>query len=268
MLSVSLTALPGPARRLLDAAVSSIARDPDAEPGRKPDRPFEAVQLDARRQVRAEELGATARRELRHRMGERGLSLSGLLFPLRGPLADPERLDARIDALGQAMGLAFDLGCRAVVIPGGRLPDGPDAERLAEVLDVLARRGDRTGATPTLRLGPDAGGWAELLGGVGGAPIDVQFDPAACVIAGQGVEASLRSLADRVSQLRLRDAAADSRGSGRETPLGRGEVDFDLLAGLSTELARPPALVVDPGEATAADLRRGVAFARAVFAGP
>ena len=268
MLSVSLTSLSGGVRALLDAAVSSIARDPDAEPGTQADRPFEAVQLDARRQVRAEELGATARRELRHRINERGLKLSGLVFPLRGSVADADRLDARLDALRQAMTLAFELGGRSVILPSGRLPeaDSPEADRLAEVLDVLARHGDRCGATLTLRLGSDAAEWAAWLDAVSeAAPVGVQFDAAAAVMAGQGVEEALRAVADRTVQLRLRDAVSESRTAGREVTLGRGEVDFDLLAGLSTELPSRPVLVVDPSDASAAQLRSGVAFARAVF---
>ena len=269
MISVSLTALPGPLRQVLSRGLEAVARDPEAEPGARVERPFEAVQLDARRQVRAEELGETARREIRRRLSERGLGVSGLLFPLRGRVADEDRLDARIAAVQAAMGLAFDLGGRALILPAGRRPEegAPEEARTADVLDLLSRHGDRTGVTLTLRLGSDAGRWAAFLDGLD-APLAAQFDPAAAVIAGQPIEASLRAVAPLVTQLRIRDAVAESAHSGREVQVGRGEVDFELLAGLSTELDRPPTLVVDPGEATAANLRAAVQFAKAVFAGP
>lgn len=267
MLSVSLTSLSDPLRRLLDVAVTSIARDPAAQPGTRPDRPFEAVQLDGRRQARAEQLSATARRELRHRLSERDLSLSSLTFPLRASLAEAERLDERIDALREAMTLTYELGGRHTVVPGGRLPaeDSPEAARLAEVLAVLARHGERCGTLPTLRLGADAAAWAAWLDACD-LPTPVQFDPASCVIGGQPVADAFAAVSERIVQVRVRDAVAESRGAGREVRVGRGEVDFDMLAALSTQLSRPPAIIVDPGEATAADLRAAVAFARAVFA--
>ena len=268
MISVSLTSQPGPVRQLMERTLADIVRDPGGEPGHRPDRLFDAVQLDARRQFRAEEAGRTARRELRHRLSERGLSLSGLMFPLRGSLADPERLDERIHAVQQAMALAFDLGTRALVVPGGRVPEANSAEseRLADVIETIARHGDRTGATLTLQIGSDGEAWNAWLSDVSqAAPVAVQFDPAACVMSGQAMERNLRALSDRVSQLRIRDGVSESRTSGREVTVGRGEVDFDLLAGMATELSARPTLVIDPDAARPAELRQAVQFVRTVF---
>ena len=118
----------------------------------------------------------------------------------------------------------------------------------------------------TLRLGSDAERWSKwLTEATRDAPLAVQFDPASAIIAGQNVENTLRAVSEFVTQIRLRDAVSESSTTGREVQIGRGEVDFDLLAGLSTELSRPPALVVDPSEATPAALRTAVSFARAVF---
>ena len=52
------------------------------------------VQLDCRNELKADELSATGRRELLHRIEEMRLSIASLDFPLRRGLLDPDRLDA------------------------------------------------------------------------------------------------------------------------------------------------------------------------------
>src|SRR5580704_16098478 len=81
------------------------------------------VQLDCRNELKADELSATGRRELLHRLEEMRLSIAALDFPLRSGLFDPDRLDARISGLKQAMDFSSLLRCRTVTVKiGGRLP--------------------------------------------------------------------------------------------------------------------------------------------------
>jgi sugar phosphate isomerase/epimerase len=57
------------------------------------------VQLDCRNELKPDELSATGRRELMHRVEEMRLSITSLDFPLKRGLLDPDRLDARVAAL-------------------------------------------------------------------------------------------------------------------------------------------------------------------------
>lgn len=225
---------------------------------------IDAVELDARRQVVASNLGATARRQIRHLLSERDLSLSGLMFPLRGGIAAIDRLDDRIASLTQACELAYALGTKHVVVPFV-LPEEDEVERTVDVLANVAQSADHIGAILTLRLGADAAAIGELLrDAASSAPIAVQFDPASCVTAGDRLEDSVRLLADCIEQFRVMDVVKTSRGSGRETAVGRGEVDFELLAALSHELPIR-AVVVSPDDPKVAPLADATAYARAVF---
>ena len=80
------------------------------------------VQLDARNEAKPSDLSATGRRQFAHALAEIGLQLASLDFPLRRPLWDPERLNARIEALKQAMEFAYELKARVVTVRLGGLP--------------------------------------------------------------------------------------------------------------------------------------------------
>src|SRR5580704_18807423 len=85
------------------------------------------VQLDVRNELKPAELSATGRRELLHRVEEIRLAIASLDFPLRRGLFDPERLDARLAALKEAMDFASLMRCRVVTVRLGRLADGDGA---------------------------------------------------------------------------------------------------------------------------------------------
>ncbi len=81
--------------------------------------------------------------------------MASLDFPLRRPLWDAERLDARVEALKQTMEFAYELKARIVTVRLGGLPDESDVagrSLLKAVLNDLARHGNRVGVT--LAVGP------------------------------------------------------------------------------------------------------------------
>ena len=251
-LAVSLANVDRPLRPLLDVAA-----------GWKVD----GVVLDTRSQVRPDEFGQTARRQLRHTLSERRLRLAALAVPTRSGLADPDRLDARLGAILSAMQLAYDLGSLAVAVRVGVWPTEDDAaERLGRVIDELATASDRIG--PRLTLMPSPGSLrplSELVAELD-APLAVQLDPAAAVQGGEPLEASARSLAEAITHLRVRDA---QRESG-ETVLGRGKVDWTTAAGLAADLPSLEWFVVDrtEGSQRSVDLETGLTFTRRVFLPP
>lgn len=225
----------------------------------------DAVEIDARRQLTANEVGQTARRQIRHLLAERSMRCSGLLFPVRGSIADVNRLGDRIDAASEAMQLAYDLGARKLVVPFHPPTDDLERERTLDVLTTLVERGDRCGCQLLLRVGGGAEAVAILLES---SPtlsvVGVQFDPAASSVAGQKIDTEVQRLAPFIRQIRMIDALRSSSGLGRETALGRGEVDFDMLAAVAAQLPID-AVVVSPDDVQIASLENGIEFTRAVF---
>ena len=117
------------------------------------------VQLDARNEIKPSEMSATGRRQFLHLLSETGLQLASLDFPLRRRLWDAERLDARLEALKETMQFAYELKARTVTVRLGGLPDESDAAGqalLGNVLNDLARHGNRVGVTLAVGPGPGA----------------------------------------------------------------------------------------------------------------
>lgn len=223
------------------------------------------VELDSRRQVIPSELGSTARRQLRHLINERSLKLSALQFPLRGGLADLDRLADRVDAIKQSMALGYELGTTSINVPFTCPVDEASRIRTAEVLAEVALFGDRTGCRIMLRTGGEADDVADLLQQADCVDlIDVQLDPAGCLSTNESLESAFSRLGDAIRQVRIIDAIRAARGLGRETTIGRGEVDFDMLAALASQ-GPVNFAVISPDDPTNVSLEDGIAFGKAVF---
>ena len=196
----------------------------------------DGVRLDLRTELRAAELSATAVRELRRRLAEHGLKTGPAVFPTRGALHAEDRLEERVAGLTAALRLAADLRCDTLSLRPFRLPaaDAPAATLLAEVLSDVARAGSHVGVIPCLTPAGDADRVAEVLGGVRVGPFGVNLDPAAVLLGGGDVAETIRSLHDRIHAVTARDAIADASG-GKETPVGRGEVDWEETLALLHE---------------------------------
>jgi sugar phosphate isomerase/epimerase len=226
------------------------------------------VQLDCRNELKPDELSATGRRELLHRLEEMRLSIASLDFPLRRGLFDPDRLDARIAALKQAMDFASLFRCRVVTVGLGRLPgdsEGPQDLPLA-VLSDLARHGNHVGVT--LALGP--GGEApaallELLRQVTAGPLGINFDPASVVSSGRSPVEVVAEWGTLLNHVMVRDATR----AGTEVPVGRGEVAWDELLAVVHELDFRGWFCIDrtQGDDRAGDAARAIQYVRSVELG-
>src|SRR5947199_9336035 len=109
----------------------------------------EAVEIDARNELRPEELSRTGVRQMRKMLDDLNLRVSAVSFRTRRGYHVPQDLEARIDATKRAMQLAYDLGTKAVVNAIGPLPHESDAAATTTMIEALAdigRHGQRVGA--------------------------------------------------------------------------------------------------------------------------
>ena len=213
--------------------------------GRVKDAGADGVRLDLRSELRAADLSATARRELRHRLREHGLAAGPAVFPTRGALHASDRLDERVAGVTAALQLAADLGCDTLTLRpfappavgqsgDGEGDDGGEAALLVEVLSDVARAGQHVGVIPCVTPAGNPRRWAETVAAVSTGPVGVNLDPAAVLRAGGDPAAAARATAGLIRTVTARDALADGAG-GREVPVGRGEVDWEELLALLDE---------------------------------
>jgi sugar phosphate isomerase/epimerase len=228
----------------------------------------DAVQLDARAEVRPEDLSATGRRQLLHHLEELRLSIASLRFPTRRTFCDQTELDARLAAARKTLEFAYQLGAKTVVARAGRVPDDTQSLEYAllrDVLNDLARHSNRVGAVFALTPAGEAPqALAELLAAVTDGPVGVNFDPAVYVLGGRDPVDAFRTLHAHVLHVTVRDAVRDADGSGLEVPVGRGEVPWDELLAVLYEAAYRGPLTVDrtAGENPAGDAARAIEFLR------
>lgn len=199
----------------------------------------EGVQLDARTEIKPDEMGETARKQLLHYLDERSLVLGSLALSLQRPLYEREKLDLRMDLVRGAMLLASRLKVRVLVLKAGQIPakETPERSRLNDILRDIAAFGNHLGVIPTITPSDDsADGLLELVESVTTGPIGIDFDPAGFVVTRRKPEEALRHLHAVVQHIQIRDARSDVDGVGIETPVGQGEVRWDEILALSAEM--------------------------------
>jgi sugar phosphate isomerase/epimerase len=231
------------------------------------------VQLDARNELKSSELSATGRRQFAHFLAEIDLRLASLDVPLRRPLWDAERLDARMEAIKETMEFAYELKSRVVTVRLGGLPSESDEMGqgvLKDVLADLARHGNHVGVTAAIGTGRESiARLVEILKSVTSGPIGVNFDPAATVMGGGSPNDAFQLLREFVSHVMVRDAIRDADGGGTEVPVGRGEVPWDELLFLLQESDYAGWVTVDrtQGENRAGDAARAVKYLQTIYRG-
>ncbi|MEK6237471.1 MAG: sugar phosphate isomerase/epimerase, partial [Planctomycetales bacterium] len=200
----------------------------------------DAVEIDARSEVRPGELSQTGLRQIRKLMADLQLKTAAVRFQTRRGYDVLDDLDARIDATKAAMDMAFQLGAPVVINQIGRVPEDencPEWNQLVQVLGDLGRHGDRTGAWLAASTGTESG--EDLRRLINAAPegcLMVNFDPGALIVNGFSPREDLQSVGPFVRHVYAKDAVRDlARGRGIETPLGRGTADFPELLALLEE---------------------------------
>lgn len=230
----------------------------------------DGVEFDLRNELSAGSLTATGRRQLSHLLKEQGLALAPAVFPLRRPMSDDVGLEERIAALAAALRFAGELRVPGMILRTGTIPaaDSPRRTILCEVVNDLARTGDHVGVPILLATGREsAESLRELLDAVTAGPIALAWDPAAAVMADRKADEIMRGMPADVAQVRLRDGFRESDGAGVETPVGRGEVDWENTLALLAEADYRGWMTPDRtgGDDPAGDAARAIQYVRRVL---
>jgi sugar phosphate isomerase/epimerase len=203
----------------------------------------EAVEIDARDQLRPEDLSHTGVRHLRKLLDDLNLRVCAVTFRTRRGYAVLDDLEARLDATRRALKLAYDLGASVVVNHIGRIPaaESPAASTLVQALADLGRYGQRVGATLAAETGTESGAdLAALIAQLPLGSIGVDFNPASLILNGHSPREAIAALAPYVLHLHATDATRDlAAGRGMEVPLGQGNAELpEILAALEEQQYR------------------------------
>ncbi len=200
----------------------------------------EAVEIDARNELRPQEMTRTAVRHLRKLLDDLSLRVAAVRFRTRRGYDSEDDLDRRVDATRQAMSLAWDLGAPVVVNHIGSVPDSPDTPEwnlLLQVLTDLGRHGQRVGATLAAETGgDDPQRLAALIDALPAGSLAVDLNPGNLAIHGRSSVEAATLLGSHILHVHAKDGTRDlARGRGVETPLGRGSVDWPAVFGALEE---------------------------------
>ncbi|QGJ68971.1 Sugar phosphate isomerase/epimerase [Planctomycetales bacterium 10988] len=196
----------------------------------------QAIEIDARQDLRPHELSETGVREIRKVLDDLQLKVAALRFETRRGYDMLQDLDARVEATKQAMKMAYRLGTPHVFNTVGNLTSSDETanDLLVQVLTDLVHFGNQTGAWLTARTGYESGEeLMELIKHLPEGGLPVAFDPGSLLINRYSVSEALEKLGPSIQYVILKDGVQDlSRGRGMEVPLGRGSVDFFALLGV------------------------------------
>lgn len=196
------------------------------------------VELDARTEVRPQEMSQTALRQLRKLLEDHRLAVCAIGFSTRRGYGNLDELDRRVEATRQVMQMAHALGTPFVINQVGRVPEkseGSEWETLTEVLRELGEYAHRVGAMLCADTGSESG--ADLLRLVQALPdgaLGVNFNPGNLVSNEHSALEAAQVLGPYVRHVHAVDGVRDlSKGRGMEVELGRGAVDFpEIIATL------------------------------------
>jgi sugar phosphate isomerase/epimerase len=193
----------------------------------------DGVQIDAREELRPQDLSDTGARQLRKLLDDLNLRVGSVTFAARRGYATADDLERRLAATNDAIRLASRMGAAALVFALGTLPALEATERgtLVEALTALAGQGSRWGVLlaaqcPTALPDEIAGLLAQLPTGL----VGVDLNPAD-IIRGGGRPADFVSVLGRhVTHVYANDAVRGFGGAAAiEAPLGRGSADLPQL---------------------------------------
>ena len=198
------------------------------------------IQFALHTELQPEELSESGRKQLLHFLDELSLNVSSLHLPMRRALCDLEQLDHRLAEIRKAMEFAWKLKTPLLTLRIGRIPEDQESKEygiLREVLNDLARHSNHVGATLCLIPTNDsADAMLQMLTDVTAGPMGIDLDPASLIMAGQNPVKALRLLHQYVFHVQGRDGLRDIDGTGIETTLGRGQVEWDEFMALLLEI--------------------------------
>lgn len=198
------------------------------------------VEIDARGEVRPEDLTDTGVRQIRKLLDDLGLHVAAVRFATRRGYDVTDDLDRRIDATRRAMQMAYRLRAPVVVNHVGRVPadeTDPRWEVLVASLTDLAHWGDRVGALLAAQTGTESGAdLARLLAALPEAAVGVDLHPGRLVSAGFDPLEVIAAVGGAIRHVHAADGSRLMAGTRAvEVPLGRGLVDYAALLGALEE---------------------------------
>ncbi|MGE0605711.1 MAG: sugar phosphate isomerase/epimerase family protein [Pirellulales bacterium] len=193
-----------------------------------------AVEIDARGDIRPQDLTNTAVRQLKKTLEDLHLRVAAVGFHTRRGYNAVEDLDARVEATKAAMKMAQVLGAPVVVNQVGRVPtesQGRDWDMLVEVLRDLGLQGQRIGATLAAETGSERGpDLARLIAALPEGSLAVTFDPGNLMINGFSPQEAVEALGPHILHVHANDGVRDlANGRGIHVRLGDGACDFPSL---------------------------------------
>jgi sugar phosphate isomerase/epimerase len=199
----------------------------------------EAVEIDARGELRPEDMTQTGVRQVRKMLDDLNLRVSCLSFRTRRGYQVADDLEARIEATRRALKLAYDLGSNAVVNHIGRVPPEGDAvlSTLVEALTDIGRYGQKVGAILAAETGTESGTeLAALIARLPPGSIGVDLNPAQLILHGHSPREAAKALGPHIVHVHANDATRDlALGRGIEVQFGRGSAEFPELLGTLEE---------------------------------
>lgn len=192
------------------------------------------VEIDARTDVRPDELSQTGLRQLRKLLSELNLQVSAISFPTRRGYDVTDDLERRVLATQAAMRLAYQVGAPVVVNRVGRVPEDRESARwktLCDALSGLGAYGHHVGALLAARTGAESGSeLARLLSALPGGTVGVDFDPGSLIVHGHSPYEAVDALGASVLHVHASDGVQDlAEGRGLRVPIGQGCADFPAL---------------------------------------
>lgn len=229
-----------------------------------------AVEIDARSEVRPQEMTGTALRQVRKTLEDLNLKVCAVTYQTRRGYDVEEDIARRVEGTKAAMRLAHDLGAGVVINQVGRVPAEPGGrnwQMLVEVLTDLSRHGEHVGALLAARTGSESGAdLARLVEALPAGILGVDFDPGNLIINGFSASESLESLGSHVLHVHAKDGVRDlAIGRGLEVPLGRGSADFPALLGMLEERGYRGYFTLErAGENALFEISQGVKFLKSL----
>lgn len=228
----------------------------------------DAVEIDARADLRPEELSGTGLRQVRKLLDDLNLRVAAVRFQTRRGYNVMGKLSERVEATKAAMRMSHDLGARVVVNHVGRVPseaEGTDWELLVQVLTELGQFGQHVGATLAAKTGSESPqDLKRLIDALPEGYLAVDLDPGNLLINGFSANEAAEVLGAAVRHVHARDGVRDlAQGRGLEAALGRGAVDFQtIIATLEQHDYRGYYTLERGGENSRAEIARGVEMLR------
>lgn len=197
----------------------------------------DAIQLDARTEVRPAEMTRTAIRQLRKQLEDYRLRVASLEFRTRRGYQTEEDLERRIDATKKALSLAYELGATVVVNSIGRIPEDEGSggwRLLIEALTDIGSHSHRCGATLAADTGyDDPALLLRLIQALPPKSLGINLNPAELIRHGYATLDAASQLSEHIVHVDALDAVRDSGShSDSYVALGRGSADIPGIMGI------------------------------------